>query len=179
MAPLVAAAIPLGYTYLESSPGLIAITLPSITAMAPLVAAVIPLGYTYLKSSPGLIAITLPSMTAMAPLVAAVIPLGYTYLESSPGLIAITLPSMTAMAPLVAAATKSLCTLNTALSRSNLSGRFFLGSSRVVWISSFQSLVCIANIEDLSVTFYLDILTSRALLGGALNFFGRDVRHTV
>ena len=55
---------------------------------------------------------------------------------------AITLPSITAMAPLVAADTKSECTLKMALSLNNLSGRFFLGSSLVVWSSSFQSLVC-------------------------------------
>ncbi|RNA07923.1 hypothetical protein BpHYR1_026297 [Brachionus plicatilis] len=55
---------------------------------------------------------------------------------------AIMLLSTTAMAPLVAAFTKSLCTLNMALSRTSLSGSDFLGNSRVAWISSFQSREC-------------------------------------
>uniref|UniRef100_A0A6B0UCI2 Putative secreted protein n=1 Tax=Ixodes ricinus TaxID=34613 RepID=A0A6B0UCI2_IXORI len=63
-------------------------------------------------------------------------------LVSSPGLMAMTFPSTTATAPRVAAATKSLCTLKTARSRSSRSGSVFRGSSRVVCSSSFQSRVC-------------------------------------
>ena len=48
---------------------------------------------------------------------------------------------MTAVAPLVATDTKSECTLKMALSLRSLSGKFFLGSSLVVCISSFQSRV--------------------------------------
>ena len=78
-------------------------------------------------------------------------------LASSPRLMAITFPSMTAIAPRVAAETKSewtwsdiviiivimiimILTLKIALSLSSRSGRFFLGSSRVVCSSSLQSL---------------------------------------
>ena len=78
-------------------------------------------------------------------------------LASSPRLMAITFPSMTAIALRVAAETKSewtwsdiviiivimiimILTLKIALSLSSRSSRFFLGSSRVVCSSSFQSL---------------------------------------